>query len=149
MVYDSRGLKSKSLLCWESWQYTGRYDSLQLGTKYSNAPDVWEASHSNHYTVTCSENSRILVSLKISQKYYKNFFLSQMLDMGLLGLSTTADNDLFHALAQGWFCRLQIVSWIVLCLEFWDFSRGCINATAPMGGVDGCWVYRGLVAVCK
>jgi hypothetical protein len=68
-------------------------------------------------------------------------------------LSTAADCDLPHALAEAWFYQLQMVSVIVWHLEFWGRPRGHVNARSLRGigsgwlllGVDGC----GSVVVCK
>jgi hypothetical protein len=40
-------------------------------------------------------------------------FYSQVWNMGCFGLSTAPDNDLPRALAEVWFCQLEIVSAIV------------------------------------
>jgi hypothetical protein len=29
-------------------------------------------------------------------------------------------------------------------LEFWEIFRGCVNGRAPLGGVGGCWVFKGV-----
>jgi hypothetical protein len=70
-------------------------------------------------------------------------FNSWCKDMGLL---KAADYDLPHALAEAWFCQLQIVSANVWCLEFWALIRGYINGGGLIGRllVDG---WMPLVAV--
>jgi hypothetical protein len=47
---------------------------------------------------------------------------------GYFRLSAAADYDLPHALVEMWFCQLQIVSVIVVCLEFWEPFRKYLNA---------------------
>jgi hypothetical protein len=65
-------------------------------------------------------------------------------ECGLLKLSTAADCDLPHALVEAWFCQLQIVSEIVCPLEFWELFGGYINARVPIGGISGCWSFKGI-----
>jgi hypothetical protein len=63
--------------------------------------------------------------------------------MGMLcTVLSAADRDLPHALAEAWFCHLQIISAIMLCLEFWELSRGHTVLGPPRGRVDSCWLFR-------
>jgi hypothetical protein len=55
-------------------------------------------------------------------------------------LSAAVDCDLSPALAEVWFCQLQIVSVIV---EFWELFRGYINARTLIGGI-GSWLFEGV-----
>jgi hypothetical protein len=61
--------------------------------------------------------------------------------MGGFALSAAADYDVPRALAEAWFCQLEIVFTIVGPLEFWELFRGYINVRAPIGGW---WSFRRL-----
>ena len=73
-------------------------------------------------------------------------FNSRRRDVGCFELpaAAAADCDLPCALAQAWFCQLEIISVISRCLGFWELFRGYINARAPErpGQWLLCWSFR-------
>ena len=46
-------------------------------------------------------------------------------------LPVAADYDLPRALAEAWFCQLQVISVIVCHLEFWEIFKVYMNLRAP------------------
>ena len=89
----------------------------------------------------CSDISAISVSLKTTEIEESAFVLN--LRCGIRGCFAAADHGLPRALAEAWFCQLQMVSAIVWCVESWEVSIGYINARALRGRV-GCWQFMGV-----